>query len=77
MMQMVPATFDGEVFRPKEPVHLDPNTDVLLAVHSEDTRKPRTRSFLDTALAISGDGPSDLSLRIDEYLYGDMVNDDE
>jgi hypothetical protein len=77
MRQMIPATFDGEVFRPKEPVHLDPNTDVLLAVHSDGVRKPGTKSFIETALSLKARGPSDLSLRVDEILYGHTVDDDE
>jgi predicted DNA-binding antitoxin AbrB/MazE fold protein len=83
MTHKVPATFDGSVFRPRAPVDLEPGTEVLLTVDSGESaaasgeQPPRTKSFIDTALSLSGEGPSDWSQRVDHYLYGGMVNDDE
>lgn len=81
------ATYDGEVFRPDEAVDLPPNTRVTLtvstpSVHTEAEEKPdelnrRPKSFIETALALRAEGPKDLSMRIDEYLYGDVVSDEE
>jgi predicted DNA-binding antitoxin AbrB/MazE fold protein len=84
MTHKVPATFDGSVFRPRTPVDLEPGTEVLLTVDREEAataseeQPPKTRSFIDTALSLSGEGPpSDWSQRVDHYLYGGMVSDDE
>ena len=81
------ATYDGEVFRPDEAVDLPPDTPVILMVSTSsahtaaeekaDELNRRPKSFLETALALAAEGPQDLSMRIDEYLYGDVVSDEE
>lgn len=65
------ATFDGDVFRPDEPVGLEPNTRVRLTI--EFTEAPERRpekSFFRVARSLELEGPSDWSSRLDEYLYG-------
>ncbi|HXG84443.1 MAG TPA: antitoxin AF2212-like protein [Pyrinomonadaceae bacterium] len=72
------ATFDGEVFRPDEPVDLEPNTRVklnLVVKKKKKTDKPY--SFLDYALSIDLDAPPDYASNIDEYLYGGKSLDNE
>jgi hypothetical protein len=81
MVWTVMATYDGSKFILDEPLPLEPGTRVLLTVHStvdqhSSDSSPRT-SFIDTALSMDLDGPSDWSARIDHYLYGPMVGDDE
>ena len=73
MMKTIEATFDGTVFRPTEPVLLEPNTRVKITFKTEPTAKPR--SFLDTARNLNLDGPADWSEKVEEYLYGGMVDD--
>ena len=79
MAQIIPATFDGATFRPEKPVSIPPNTKVLLTVEpAELERRPgRPTSFIDTALSLRIDGPSDWSARVDHYLYGNLVDGDE
>ena len=70
----VPATFDGEVFRPAVPVALPPNTEVVLMVESTGSRAsdpPATSSFLDAAAGMNLEGPVDWASNLKEYLYGD------
>lgn len=63
------ATFDGDVFRPDEPVGLRPNTRVRLTVESAEGPEREPRSFLRVARSLELEGPSDWSSRLDEYLY--------
>ena len=65
------ATYDGEVFRPAEPVDLPPDTEVVLTI------EPIVPSpgFLDTAEGLTIDGPEDWSERFEEYLQGQRTDD--
>jgi hypothetical protein len=76
-MTRVPATYDGEVLRPDEPLPLPPNTRVLVTVDPGEADRKAERSFLETALSLSVDGPEDFSTRLDEYLYGDLIDDED
>ena len=69
-MIRVNAVFDGEVFRPDEPVGLEPNTKVLITIEASEPLPEKTLSFLDTAASLNLEGPSDWSVRFEEYLYG-------
>lgn len=78
MSTTIRATFDGEVIRPDEPLSLPPNTRVLITIETtEEEGGARPPSFLQTAQALNLEGPSDWSVRLDDYLYGDKVADDE
>jgi hypothetical protein len=68
MDRTIEATFDGQVFRPTEPVSLPPNTVVRLTVEPVSTEQPT--SFLRTALSLKLDGPPDWASNLDKYLYG-------
>ena len=64
MVKTIEATFDGLVFRPIEPVLLEPDTRVKI------TFKTEPQSFLDVARSLNLDGPPDWSEKFEEYLYG-------
>lgn len=74
MEKIFKATYDGEVFRPNEPVDLDPDTEVT--VHSNG-KENRPLSFLQTARSLKLRGPSDFSSNLDDYLYGGKPIRDE
>jgi hypothetical protein len=79
MAQVIPATYDGTTFHPDSPVAIPPNTRVLLTVEpvSSTPLGRKNASFIDTALSLRIDGPSDWSSRVDHYLYGDLVASDD
>jgi hypothetical protein len=68
---VIPATFDGAVFRPNGPVSLPPNTEVLLTVEPATAEKDPTISFLDTASNMNLQGPADWASKLKDYLCGD------
>ena len=71
MTQTLKAIFDGEVFRPKEPVKLPADTPVELTVQSAEAEKaPTRRSFLAGVAALNLRGPSDWSENFEDYLDG-------
>ena len=70
MPHTIDAIYDGEVFRPSEPIDLKPNTRVkiIVALEEEDSEPPK--SFLQTARSLNLDGPADWASHIDDYLLG-------
>lgn len=78
MEKTVDATFDGEIFRPNEPVDLEPNTRVTLRLAGKKKKKTgKPGSFLDYLLSVDLDLPPDYASNIDEYLYGGKILSDE
>jgi hypothetical protein len=75
MATIIDATFDGEVFRPAQPVPLEPNTMVRLIVESIPARTGKPLSFLDTLQSMKLEGPSDWSANVDKYLYPETHGD--
>ncbi len=71
MGKTIEATFDGSVFRPTEPVPIEPNTRVWLTVEPALPVAAEPTSFLQTARDLKLDGPPDWSANIDRYLYGE------
>ncbi|MGA9993847.1 MAG: antitoxin family protein [Pyrinomonadaceae bacterium] len=69
MSQTLGAIFDGEVLRPDEPISLEPNTHVRITIELAEDIEGKSKSFLDTALALKLEGPSDWSEKFDDYLY--------
>jgi len=69
MTTTIEAVFDGEVFRPDQPLRLEPNTCVTLIVITRDYTSAPSESFLDTAMSIELEGPADWSENLDRYLY--------
>jgi len=83
MEKILDATYDGEVFRPDEPVDLASNTKVKVIVEDEKAEpkklilvempkkgKGEPYSLLKYLESLNLDGPSDFSRNLDEYLYG-------
>jgi hypothetical protein len=87
MTTTIDATFDGEVFRPTEPVALEPNTPVKLTVETAtsptptgETRERQVKpySFFDVARSLNiTDGPPDWSANVDKYLYGEQLHGED
>ena len=70
MTTTINATFDGSVFRPMEPVQLEPNSIVKLTVEQILPGKTgQPYSSLDYLASLNLDGPPDWSANIDKYLY--------
>jgi len=63
-------TFDGKVFRPEEPVELEPDTRVRATIEAAERVRGGRGAFLETARSLNLDGPPDWSSRLEEYLYG-------
>jgi hypothetical protein len=70
MVRTIDATFDGIVFRPVEPVALEPNTRVRITVETPVPPAQAAASFLDTASSLNLEGPADWSANLHRYLYG-------
>jgi predicted DNA-binding antitoxin AbrB/MazE fold protein len=74
MSTVVEANFDGEVFRPLGTVNLPANTRVQLLVNLEEADTSAV-SFLDVAEGLRLTGPSDWSVRINEYVNAELKDD--
>ena len=70
MIKTIEAVFDGKVLRPKDALTLEPNTRVRITIEPIEQTTKDAVSFLDTALSLKLDGPSDWAVNIDTYLYG-------
>jgi len=77
MTKTVHAIFDGKVLRPEEPVDLEPNTHVRVAIEIIEPVKPKVSSFLQTARSLRLEGPTDWSARLEDYLYGSKRETDD
>jgi predicted DNA-binding antitoxin AbrB/MazE fold protein len=77
MTKTLEATFDGAVFRPDEPVELQPNTRVQIIVTVKPTQDEESKSFLKVARSLRLQGPPDWSSRLDDYLYGGAKLDEQ
>ncbi len=69
MTKTLNAIYDGKVLRPDEPIELKPNTRVRVTIETVDQSKAKSRSFLRTARSLNLKGPSDWSVRFEDYLY--------
>jgi len=72
----IDAVFDGNVFRPAEPVSLPPNSRVRLTFESPPPKQSESPSFLQVARDLKLDGPPDWASNLDHYLYGDGGDDE-
>jgi Protein of unknown function DUF104 len=77
MTKTLEAVFDGKVFHPNETIELAPNTRVRLTVETADETGKKQESFLQAARSLNLEGPSDWSVRLDAYLYGNAEQRDE
>ena len=71
MTKTLHALYDGKVLRPEEPLDLKPNIRVRLTIDVLEVERPKRRSFLQTARSLKLEGPSDWSVRLEDYLYGE------
>ncbi len=71
MTKTLHALYDGKVLRPEEPLNLRPNIRVRITVETSEGAAPKRRSFLQTARSLELEGPSDWSVRLEDYLYGE------
>ncbi len=79
MDKILDATYDGEVFRPDEPVDLASNTKVKIIIEEEPKKlklvempkkgKGEPYAFLKYLESVSIDAPPDYASNLDEYLY--------
>lgn len=74
MSQTLDATFDGNVFRPDQPIELEPNMRVRITIEPTPISEEKSESFLRVARSLNIDGPRDWSTRLDDYLYGPNEN---
>ena len=74
MSQTLDAIFDGSVFRPDQPIELEPNTRVRITIEPTPTSEQHSESFLRVARSLNLEGPRDWSTRLDDYLYGGTKN---
>ena len=65
------ALYDGKVLRPEEPLDLEPNIRVRITIETSNKKKQKKRSFLQTARSLKLEGPSDWSVHLEDYLYGE------
>ncbi len=77
MTSKIAAVFDGQVFRPTEPIELPANTRVQITIETVTPEEQETVSFLQTARSLNLDGPSDWSVNVDKYLYGQETQHEE
>jgi hypothetical protein len=77
MSQTLNATFDGTVFRPDQPIELEPNTRVRITIEPASASDEGSESFVSVGRAQNLDGPADGSWRLDDYLYGRNESIDE
>ena len=74
MNKTIEATYDGTVFRPVEPLTLEPNTRVWIVIETTLPPPDPARSFLQTARSLNLEGPPDWSANLEKYLYGDKTH---
>ncbi len=70
MGKTIEAVFDGTVFRPAEPLELEPDTRVWITIEVAEPVEERG-SFLQTARSLGVEGPPDWATNLDVYLYGE------
>ena len=88
MAHIVTGTFDGHVMQFDEPPPFPANTRLVGTLEQEklepeyEPQEPRNEvtekptSFIEAALAMKVEGPSDWSERVDHYLYGGMADEE-
>jgi hypothetical protein len=78
MLQELEAIFDGTALQPEVPLNLTAGTRVRIIVESivsNELKPPKT--FLKTAQSLKLEGKPDWSEKIDQYLYGETLSDDD
>ena len=70
MVTTTEAVFDENVFRPDNPLELEPNTRVRLTIETVQPDARQAKSFLRVARSLNLDGPPDWAANLETYLYG-------
>ena len=75
MTKTITARYDGRAIHPDEPLPLPRDSRITITVHADEQEVDEDQdvgvsTFLDVALSLNAEGPSDWSSRIDHYLYG-------
>ena len=71
MSKTLTVVFDGNVLRPDSPLNLEPNTRLIITIHSVEQPAVQENAW-DVLEAMTGtvEAPSDWSSEHDHYLYG-------
>ena len=78
MLQELEAVFDGTALQIEVPLNLAVGTRVRIVVESvlpNEVKSPKT--FLKTAQSLKLQGEPDWSEKIDQYLYGETLSDND
>jgi hypothetical protein len=78
MLQELEAVFDGTALQLEVPLNLAAGTRVRIVVESvlpNEVKPPKT--FLKTAQSLKLQGEPDWSEKIDQYLYGETLSDND
>lgn len=78
MPQALEAVFDGTALQLEEPLNLAAGTRVTIIIESvlpNEVKPPKT--FLETAQSLKLQGEPDWSEKIDQYLYGETLSDND
>ncbi len=75
MTKTIVAIFDGEVLRLKEPLDLQPDTVVQVTIRTSEDFVPQPYLFFQVAESLKLEGPPDWSERLEDYLYGDYMDE--
>jgi len=70
MVKTIEAVYDGQVFRPDDPLMLEPNIRVRLTIETVQSDTEQAKSFLQVARSLNLDGPPDWAANLETYLYG-------
>lgn len=78
MSQELEAVFDGKVLQLQSPLNLAVGTRVRVIVESIVTdEQKQPKSFFQTAKSLKLQGDPDWSEKIDDYLYGETISENE
>jgi hypothetical protein len=78
MLQELEAVFDGTALQPEVPLNLAVGTRVKIIVENvlpNEVKSPTT--FLKTAQSLKLQGEPDWSEKVDQYLYGETLSDND
>ena len=76
MNQTMEAIFDGKVFHPAIPPTIKPNTRVRIVIETDSLSADIPPSFLQVARCLNLEGPVDWSENLENYLYGDVIDNE-
>jgi predicted DNA-binding antitoxin AbrB/MazE fold protein len=78
MRQELEAVFDGTALQPEEPLNLATGTRVRIIIESVASNEVKLhKTFLQTAQSLKLQGEPDWSEKIDQYIYGKTLSDND